>query len=127
MQETINLVKGKAKCLVSYHNLEKTPPSGRLRAIVQRQLNAGADICKVVTTALKFGDNLSVLQLIKEFPQTRVVSFAMGDLGIVSRILCPLVGGDFAYAAIEAGRESAAGQLTAGQLRKIYGMLRDGK
>ena len=126
-EETINLVKGKAKSLVSYHNLERTPPLGKLRAIMQRQLKSGADICKVVTTARKFGDNLSVLQLIKDFPKTRVVSFAMGDSGIASRILCPLIGGYFTYAAIEEGRESATGQLTVENLSKIYGMLKDGK
>jgi 3-dehydroquinate dehydratase len=47
----------------------------------------------------------------------------MGPLGFASRILCPLFGGDFTYASIEAGKESASGQITAGDLRKIYGMV----
>jgi 3-dehydroquinate dehydratase len=51
----------------------------------------------------------------------------MGVPGYTSRILCPLVGGDFTYASIEEGRESAPGQITAGDLRKIYGMLEDGR
>jgi len=117
-------VKKQAKCLLSYHDFEGTPPLGELVGIVWRQMKAGADICKVVTTATKFEDNLTALQLIADFRQARVVSFAMGPLGSVSRVLCPLVGGDFTYASIETGKESAAGQITVWDLRKLYEVLK---
>ena len=98
-----------------------------VRAEAIAQMEAGADICKVVTTAQRFEDNLAVLQLISDFPETRVVSFAMGSLGFTSRILSPLVGGDFAYASSEEGRESAPGQIAVRDLGKIYRMLEDGR
>ena len=123
LKEIVQLIKKKAKCLLSFHDLKGTPTLDRMREIVQREMEAGADICKVVTTAQRFEDNLAVLQLISDFPKTRVVSLAMGPLGFASRILCPLVGGDFTYASIEAGRESASGQITVRDLRKIYGMV----
>ena len=94
-----------------------------MKQIVNQQSKAGADICKVVTTARSFEDNLSVLQLISEFPKTKLVSFAMGPLGVTSRVLCPLVGGDFTYASIEKGKESAPGQITVRDLTKIYEMV----
>ena len=119
----IELIKQRAKCLLSFHQLERTPPLNSLREIVQRQLAAGADICKVVTTAQRFEDNLTVLQLISEFPRIRIVSLAMGPLGFASRVLCPLVGGDFTYASIEQGQESASGQITVSELRKLYEMV----
>ena len=127
LKEIVQLIKKRAKCLLSFHDLEGTPPLDRMRKIVQKQLEAGADICKVVTTAQKFEDNLTILQLISDFPKVRVVSCAMGPLGLVSRILCPLVGGDFVYASIETGKEAASGQITVGDLRKIYGMMGNGK
>ena len=127
LKEMVQLIKKRAKCLLSLHDFDETPSLDRMREIVQRELEAGADICKVVTTAQKFEDNLAVLQLISDFPQTRVVSFAMGSLGFVSRILCPLVGGEFVYASIEEGKESAPGQVTVRDLKKIYGMLEDGE
>ena len=123
--EVIPLIKKRAKCLLSFHELERTPPLNEMREIVQRQLKVGADICKVITTARRFEDNLTVLELISGFSGTRIVSFAMGDLGLVSRILCPLVGGDFTYASIEKGKESAAGQITARDLRKLYEMVQE--
>ena len=123
LNEAIQLINKKAKCLVSFHELKVTPPLDTMREIVQRQLEAGADVCKVVTTAQSFEDNLTVLQLIAGFPKTKVVSFAMGPLGLASRVLCPLVGGDFTYASIEKGKESAPGQITARDLRKLYEMV----
>jgi len=123
LKQAMELIKERAKCLLSFHELKETPSLSSMKGIVQRQLKAGADVCKVVTTAQKFEDNLAVLQLISEFPGTRVVSFAMGPIGFASRVLCPLVGGDFTYASIEQGKESASGQITVGELRKIYDMV----
>ena len=117
-------IKGKAECLVSYHNTRVTPSMKELKVILKREMDAGADICKAVTTARTFADNSPVLQLIKDFPQVKIVAFAMGEAGQISRVLCPLVGGYFTYASIEAGKESAAGQVTADELRKIYGMIK---
>ena len=120
LRSAVALIKKRTKCLLSFHELKGTPPLNSLREMVQRQLEAGADICKVVTTAQRPEDNLTVLQLISEFPKTRVVSLAMGPLGFASRVLCPLVGGDFTYASIEQGKESASGQMTVRGLRRIY-------
>ena len=123
LAQTMQLIKRRVKCLLSFHDLTGTPSLNRLREIVQRQLAAGADICKVVTTAQRFEDNITVLQLISEFPNTKVISFAMGPLGLISRILCPLVGGNFTYAAIVQGKESASGQITVRELRELYGIV----
>ncbi len=125
LDKIIQLIKKRTKCLLSFHDLEKTPPLDEMKEIVRRQLKAGADICKMITTAQGFEDNLTVLQLISEFPRIRLISFAMGALGSMSRILCPLVGGDFTYASIEKGKESAQGQITVRDLVKIYEMVRE--
>jgi 3-dehydroquinate dehydratase I len=124
LEKVIKALKGNAECLVSYHDAKGTPPLQKLKETIERERNVGADICKVVTTARSFADNLTLLQLIQEFPKVKVVAFAMGEAGQLSRVLCPLVGGYFTYASIEAGRESAAGQITVGELRKIYGMIK---
>jgi 3-dehydroquinate dehydratase-1 len=127
VEALVREIKGKADCLLSYHNLKETPPLENMREIIKQQLTAGADICKVITTARSLADNVATLQLITDFPETKVVSFAMGEAGYLSRVLCPLVGGYFTYASIEEGRESASGQLTVKDFMKIYGMLKDGK
>ena len=123
LKKTVPLIKKTARCLVSFHDLEKTPPLDSLKEIVKRQLAAGADICKVVTTARKFEDNLTVLRLIGEFPESKIVAFTMGPLGLISRILCPMAGGEFSYASIQEGKESAPGQITVTELSKIYELV----
>ena len=125
LKPAVGLIKQRTKCMLSYHDRDKTPSLDGMKGIVQRQLEAGADVCKVVTTAERFEDNLTVLQLIAEFPGTRLVSLAMGPLGFASRVLCPLVGGDFTYASIERGQESASGQITVGELRELYEMVKE--
>ena len=126
LETAVPVIKKRAKCLLSFHELEKTPPLDKMKAIVQKELAAGADICKVITTAQRFGDSLAVLQLIAEFPKTKIISFAMGPLGLASRILCPLVGGYLTYASIEEGKASAPGQITVRDLRAIYEMMAGG-
>jgi len=123
LKEAVELIKKRTKCLLSFHELKETPPLSSMREIVQKQLEAGADICKIVTTAQCLEDNLTILQLVSEFPKTRMVALAMGPLGFASRVLCPLVGGDFTYASIEQGKESASGQIAVKELRKIYEMV----
>ncbi len=125
LEKIVQLVRKRTKCLLSFHDLEKTPPLDEMKGIVQKQLKSGADICKMITTARGFEDNLTVLQLISDFPWIKLVSFAMGPSGSMSRVLCPLVGGEFTYASIEKGKESAQGQITVRDLTKIYEMVRE--
>ena len=125
LENIVPLVKKRVKCILSFHDLEKTPPYEELKGIVQKQIKAGADICKVVTTAREFEDNLAVLRLVSEFSKHRIVSFAMGHGGQLSRLLSPLAGADFTYASIAVGKESAPGQITVKELTEIYGMIRN--
>jgi 3-dehydroquinate dehydratase-1 len=120
VENMVSEIKGKVDCLLSYHDLEGTPPLRKLQDIIRKQLAAGADICKVVTTARGPADNIVVLQLIKDFPEKKIVAFAMGDKGQISRVLSPVVGGYFSYASIKEDRESASGQITVKELRDIY-------
>jgi 3-dehydroquinate dehydratase-1 len=123
VEDIVQKIKARAECLVSYHNLIETPPLDRMKQTIINQLAAGADICKIVTTARSFKDNLELLQLIMDFQNVQVTAFAMGTAGQISRVLCPLAGGCFTYASLGQGKESAEGQITVGELRKIYGML----
>ncbi len=123
LRDIVKLVKKKAKCLISFHQPNCMLSFDEMKHIINRQLGSGADICKVITTAKKFGDNFIVMKLIKEFTGERIICFAMGDIGSVSRIFCPLIGGEFIYASIEHGKESAPGQVTVTELRKFYEVI----
>jgi len=123
LEEMANSAKGKARLLVSYHNWDGTPPLEQLSGTVQRQLAAGADICKVVTMANSVYDNLAVLKLPGLFPWIDIISFAMGPVGSLSRVLSPLSGGYLTYASLDENSVSAPGQMSVEALRKIYRMI----
>ncbi|MEM4390100.1 MAG: type I 3-dehydroquinate dehydratase [Candidatus Micrarchaeia archaeon] len=113
-----------AKLIISWHDFKKTPPLGELEQMLARERKAGADVCKIVTTATAFSDNTTLLGFVnskaREFP---LVAFCMGELGIASRILSPLFGAAFTYACLAYGREAAAGQVSIDDLREIYRVI----
>jgi 3-dehydroquinate dehydratase I len=125
LTEIVSQIQSKAQCLVSFHDHKRTPSCEELQGLVESQLKAGADICKIVTTAHSFEDNLVILKLLDQFRQVKLVAFNMGEMGRVSRILSPLAGGYFTYASLAQGKESAAGQMTVKEMREVYRSLRE--
>ncbi len=108
--------------IVSFHDLSFTPSFERLHRIVEKEVEAGADICKVVTTAQRVSDCMTCLMLTLNGLKRgiKTISFAMGRLGIPSRVLAPIFGAPFTYAAVFKRRETAPGQLTVLELKRIY-------
>jgi 3-dehydroquinate dehydratase type I len=112
-----------AKLVVSHHDFDATPGISELDGIMRRELEAGADICKIVGTARDHRDGLTYLRFILENPDVNLVSFGMGEAGVMSRIFSPILGGAYTYASAGVGEESAPGQLTISELRSIYKIL----
>lgn len=128
--ENVGSIIRKAKRLgvqviISYHDFQRTPDLQELRRILEKQMNLGADICKIVSTAKEQSDNLRILEFVfNASRKTKVVSFAMGKLGVVSRVLSPIYGASFTFASVERGAESAAGQLTLDEIKNAYRSMR---
>ena len=110
--------------IVSHHDLSRTPSEDALLELLQNERNVGGQVCKIVTTATVPADNLTVLSFINESSQVaRVVSFAMGALGVPSRVLSPFFGAEFTFAALDEGSLTAEGQLSIDSLRRTWKML----
>ena len=125
LQSVMRELKAKgAKTIVSHHDLKRTPDIAELETIMVSQVRTGAAICKLVTTAHKIDDNLSCLLLTSKMRKTvKLVCFAMGKNGLISRVLSPLFGAEFTYASVEKGRETASGQPSIMELKRIYQSL----
>ena len=82
----------------------------------------GVDVLKIVTYARNINDNATILELLKEArkDKVKIVGFAMGLLGRDSRILSLPLGSYFTFASLAPGQESADGQITVEQMKKIY-------
>lgn len=125
LKETINAAKENgAKIIISLHDFKCTPPVQEMRKIFREQIKAGADICKIVTTANDVIDSIRCLAFTYEMSKkASLVCFAMGEKGLLSRALSPLFGASFTYASLGRGLETAHGQITIRELREIYGRL----
>ncbi|MDR3724181.1 MAG: shikimate dehydrogenase [Terracidiphilus sp.] len=107
-----------ASLLVSFHDFTRTK---NLHAEADRIQAFHPDFVKVVSTAKNLADNLEVLRLIEELSgSTRIVGIAMGEEGIVSRVLGPRAGAIFTFAAPDLGEGTAPGQVTTRTLRDLY-------
>ena len=112
------------KPIISFHDFERTPKKEELRRILKSEIEAGADVCKIVTTAQSLQDNLTLLQfLYDEGKKSKIVCFAMGPLSKPSRLLSPIYGGYFTIASLERGMETAAGQMTIEEMKAAYKAL----
>jgi 3-dehydroquinate dehydratase type I len=125
LQNFVNQTKALgAKCIVSFHDFGKTPSTLELNRILEREVSSGADVCKIVTTANRMEDNLTLLQFIQASPvRKKPVCFAMGQSGKMSRLLSPVFGSFFTFASLERGAETAPGQMTVQELRTAYELL----
>lgn len=125
--ELVREVKARgAKPIVSFHDFSGTPSSSELNRIFEQEIDSGAYVCKIVTTAKRIEDNLTVLNFTSTASvsgKARIVCFAMDELGKVSRLLSPLFGGFFTFALLERGNETAAGQMSIQEMKAAYEVL----
>jgi len=89
---------------VSFHDYKGSPKTEELNEVLEQQILVGADVCKIVTAPKQLNENLSLLQFIQAASaKAKVVCFGMGEFGKVSRLLSPVFGGFFTFAALERG------------------------
>ncbi|MGB7985534.1 MAG: type I 3-dehydroquinate dehydratase, partial [Terracidiphilus sp.] len=97
--------------LVSFHDFKHTKD---LEQAAERIQAFRPDFVKVVSTAKHLADNLAVLKLIADRSlSARVVGIAMGEEGLISRVLSLRAGAAFTFASLADGAETAPGQATA--------------
>jgi 3-dehydroquinate dehydratase-1 len=104
--------------LVSSHDFRKTSNVSLLLKKFQ-DMSKYSNYVKLVTTAKNSKDNFKVLALYDYNINTNLIAFAMGEHGILSRLVCTLYGNSpFTYASLD--KPLAPGQLEIGVMKKIY-------
>jgi 3-dehydroquinate dehydratase-1 len=124
--ELADLLEGKkSPLLVSWHDFEKTPPSDYIADLLS-EMRTYSNYVKIVTTAQSIEDSLRLLELYETAIGLSPIFFAMGDAGVISRLLCNIIGNaPFTYASLE--KIIAPGQLTVQQMKKLYNKMGVGK
>lgn len=110
--------------LVSWHDFFNTPSLDHLLDLV-KNMRIYSPFIKLVTTAKSIDDCIEILNLYQSIDtHVNLIAFAMGELGIMSRVLCTIVGDSpFTYASI--GNAVAPGQLSILQMNSIYRLFKN--
>ena len=111
--------------IVSWHDFSGTPAGEELGEILSQQMESGAHIGKIVTTAKDYKDVLRVLNLQIAAAQNNfpLIAFCMGPIGRISRLATTMLGGFMTYAAPDGGKETAPGQIPVSVIRDMLTRL----
>lgn len=109
--------------LVSWHDFTGTPTTEELSNILS-EMRVYSNFVKIVTTAKGTIDALRLLDLYDGAVGLNAIIFAMGETGVISRVLCTVVGNaPFTYASLNEG--VAPGQLSLDEMRKLYDKIEE--
>ncbi|MBC8502681.1 MAG: type I 3-dehydroquinate dehydratase [Nitrosopumilus sp.] len=109
----------KTKLLVSWHDFKKTPENLELKNKIKQMSKFSTNV-KIVSTAKSTDDSTRMLELYNNKGKNNLISFAMGDFGRISRILCLYLGSPYTYVSL--GKAIAPGQFSVDEVKKIINL-----
>jgi 3-dehydroquinate dehydratase/shikimate dehydrogenase len=109
-----------SRLVVSYHNFSQTPAD--IEAVYERLSRLPAAVCKIATRANRFADSMAMLRLLDRAcgEGRSLIALAMGEAGLLTRVMSLARGGFLTFGSLGRGRESAQGQLTCRELKQLY-------
>ena len=107
------------KVIISHHDFRKTPDYPKLVKLAEKMQKRGADVIKIATHANSLADTVNIIALAKyaEGQKMRHILIAMGEKGMLSRILTPTLGGEMMFATLGKIGQTAPGQLSVEHVR----------
>ena len=112
----------KTKLLVSWHDFKKTPENLELKNKIKQMSKFSTNV-KIVSTAKSTDDSTRMLELYSNKGKNNLISFAMGDFGRISRILCLYLGSPYTYVSL--GKAIAPGQFSVDEVKKIINLKKN--
>jgi 3-dehydroquinate dehydratase/shikimate dehydrogenase len=106
--------------ILSFHDHSGTPAD--LAGVYHRLATTAPEVVKIATTATDITDAIPLWQVLEKARLTgrEIIPIAMGDAGKWTRILGLAHGAFLTYASLDAGKETADGQVTASDLIDVY-------
>ncbi len=108
------------RTICSFHDFAGIP--GDLEQVYERMTATRARILKIAVESDDATDCLTMFRLLERAKREgrEMIAIAMGDAGIMTRILGPSRGSFLTYASLDDETATAPGQVTATDLREIY-------
>ncbi len=109
--------------IVSRHDLDGAPDD--LLELHTEMALTGADVVKIAVTARHILDTAAVLRLL-DWARVPTIALAMGERGLLTRVLAPKFGAALTYAPLDEGREAGPGQVPLSEMLDLYRVDRIG-
>lgn len=123
MSQAKGLCRDNGRLLIgSYHNFESTPSDNFLEQLIATGRRNGADVVKIAVTSKDDDDFIRLMLLTLRHKSQGVITIAMGDKGLPSRVFSPLFGSLITYGSIN--KTSAPGQLSAVEAMDLFRKLK---
>ncbi|MCI9147150.1 MAG: type I 3-dehydroquinate dehydratase [Hungatella sp.] len=115
------------KVIVSSHDFRKTPSRDEILGRLRKMQELGADIPKIAVMPLIKKDVLTLLEATLEmsehYARGPIITMSMAGMGVASRLVGETFGSAVTYGA--AGKQSAPGQVDAGQLAEVLAVIHE--
>jgi 3-dehydroquinate dehydratase-1 len=123
-QSELAQIKGthmETSVICSYHNYENTPSMTELSNIIASMMQYEPQIYKISCHCQNEQSALRLLELLLDLKvqKLKYIVLGMGDYGSITRLYGPLWGNHLNFLALRPGMESANGQLSIDQFKKI--------
>lgn len=108
------------RTICSYHDFVGIP--GDLETIFRDMASTSAGVLKIAVQADDAVDCLPIFKLLEQAKreQRELIAIAMGQAGVMTRILGPSQGSFLTYGSLDDDSATAPGQVTARELRDVY-------
>lgn len=104
--------------ILSTHDFQGRPQD-LTRRVLAMQAEPSAAVAKVAFKARSLRDNLELFELLSHRSKP-MIALAMGEFGLMSRVLAPKFGGFLTFAALRPAEATAPGQPTVRDLLELY-------
>ncbi|HEV8590119.1 MAG TPA: type I 3-dehydroquinate dehydratase, partial [Pyrinomonadaceae bacterium] len=111
---------GADRVICSHHDFEGIPNG--LEQLYERMAATSARVIKIAVQANDATDCISIFKLLNRAQREgrELIAIAMGQAGVMTRILGPSRGSWLTYGSLDEDTATAPGQLTARELRELY-------
>jgi 3-dehydroquinate dehydratase type I len=116
------LLIGQTEIIASLHDFKGIPSPDKVDDMLEWAEEIGAGMIKIAAMISRSAD---LINLIHDIPvlNDKLILTAMGEKGVISRLIGPLSGAPFTYASISNRDETAKGQLSWDELTAMFGFL----
>src|SRR5256714_628173 len=106
--------------ICSHHDFRQTPAV--LASVYERAAHTPARVIKIAARANVITDCLEVVRLLERARREgrEMIAVAMGEAGLLTRVLAPSRGAFLTYGSLDSAQATAPGQTTARELRRLY-------